>query len=67
MGERKVVTFCRCGTEEQWIKNRDRYGSMHHVVPGTIYVSEEGLCLVTSQEWVEWLMGRSEHLPDIDN
>lgn len=59
-----VVNFCHCGTEEAWQKHREDYHEMNCVIPGTIYVSKNGLCLVTSQEWVDWLMGRTEKIPD---
>lgn len=60
-----LITFCHCGTEEMWQKYRenDRYAGMNLIVPGTIYVSETGLCLVTSQEWVDWLTGKTECPP----
>ena len=61
----RIVTFCRCGTEESWKRHRENgeYAGMNLVVPGTVYVSETGICLVTSQEWVDWLTGETEDIP----
>lgn len=58
-----VVTFCRCGTKESWEKAHKNYSGMNHIIPATIYVSDTGLCLVTSQEWVDWLTGRTAEIP----
>lgn len=63
---RPIVSFCRCGTKESWEKARKGYTEMNHVVPGEIYVSDDGLCLVTSQEWVDWLTGRTD-IPPFNN
>lgn len=64
---RPVVTFCRCGTQEQWNKCKDSYPGMHHIIPGTIYISNNGICLVTSQEWADWLTGKVTDIPDMQN
>lgn len=60
---RPQVSFCRCGTEKEWNMHQRQYSGMNRVVPGTIYVSERGLCLVTSQEWVDWLTGKTDKIP----
>lgn len=62
----RSVEFCRCGTPEEWENARQAYQDAYRVVPATIYVSEHGLCLVTSSSWVDWLMGRTDVIPDID-
>lgn len=63
MARAKVVSFARCGTMEQWERHKNEYPGVYNVMPATIYVSDAGLCLVTSQEWVDWLTGKREEAP----
>lgn len=61
---RPRVSFARCGTQQQWDKKRDQYSDMCQVIPGTLYVNREGICLVTSQEWTDWLLGKTSSMPE---
>ena len=60
----RPVTFARCGTHEQWEICKSQYTNTYHVMPATVYVGEEGICLITSQEWVDWLTGKIEDIPN---
>ena len=64
-----MVKFCMCGTREKWeyARKLGRYKDMNHVIPGAIYVSDTGLALITSQEWVDWLTGETAELPVCDS
>lgn len=57
------VSFAKCGTEEEWARYKQHYPDVHKVMPGTLYVNEFGICLVTSQEWVNWLLGKTDTIP----
>lgn len=59
----RMVTFCHCGTQESWNKMKRSYHGMNHIIPATVYVSDNGICLVTSQEWADWLTGKTDEIP----
>lgn len=60
---RPRVSFARCGTQEEWDRYKYQYTDMCQVIPGTLYVNKEGICLVTSREWADWLHGKREDMP----
>lgn len=63
----RLVTYARCGTEESWEKHKEEYPGSYHVIPASVYVSETGICLVTSKEWVDWLLGKTDKIPNTDD
>lgn len=58
-----TIIFGKCGTPEQWEKYKENYPDMYVPIPATIYVSQSGCCLVTSQEWVDWLQRKTDVMP----
>ena len=59
----RFMRFLKCGTKEDWERHREKYPGMYQVVPATIFISENGLCLVTSKEWTDWLLGETDNIP----
>lgn len=58
------ITFAKCGTQEEWDKAKVNYADMCKVIPGTLYINKDGLCLVTSREWSDWLQGKRIYMPE---
>lgn len=55
----------RCGTSEQWkIHENDRIYHGMVRIPGAIYTNGSGICLVTSQNWVDYLTERTDKMPE---
>lgn len=61
MGRR--VNICRCGTPESWEEYRKNHPELSPVIPAKVYVGENSIYLVTSQEWVDWLTGKTMDRP----
>lgn len=59
----RPIDYARVGTRDSWERNKEKYPGSYHVVPASLYVSETGICLVTSQDWVDWLLGRTDEIP----
>lgn len=58
------VTYARCETKESFEMNKNKYPNNYQVIPAEIYVDKEGICLVTSQEWCDWLCGKRDDIPN---
>lgn len=63
---RPRVTFAKCGTQESWERYQSSYPDAAQVIPATIYINKCGIFLITSKEWVDWLLGNRENRPDED-
>ena len=49
-----------------WDKYRNQY-SVYRVIPAKVYINKQGICLVTSQEWCDWLWGKTDEIPEVEN
>ena len=55
-----------CGTQEQWDKRPDLHDKTYRIIPAKIYVNKTDLYLVTSQEWCDWLHGKTDKVPEVE-
>ena len=60
---RPIIQFAKCGTPEIWERQKHNY-NVHKVIPATLYICETGICVVTSQEWADWMLGRTDKIPE---
>ena len=56
------VQYLRCGTADS-LKRNERILDDYHAVPGSLYINKTGVIFVTSQEWVDWLTGKTKCVP----
>lgn len=67
-GGRRIIS-CTCGTRESFAKhaNEARFQGMAKVIPAEVYISEGStgmsLHIIISQEWEDWLMGKTDEMP----
>ena len=59
---RPVIQFANCGTPESWERTKHNF-NVHKVIPATLYICDTGICVITSQEWVNWMVGRASEIP----
>ena len=60
---RPIIEFAKCGTEEMWELNKHKY-NVQQVIPATLYICETGICVVTSKEWTDWMLGITDKIPE---
>ena len=56
------VVHTMCGTIEDWNKHPELH-VMTHITPAEIYIDKNNICLITSQEWSDWLKGKTQIVP----
>lgn len=54
---RPRVRQCLCGTK------KDDIPESYKQIPGTLYVNYNGIYVVTTEEWVNWLQGKNNTMP----
>jgi len=60
----RLITSAKVGTAEDWLKHRNKL-NVHIVIPATFYADEYGgIYLVTTEEWKNYFLGKSNKMPD---
>ena len=57
------IYFANCGTPEEWEIHKQKYPGMYKVVPATVYIKDGGICLITSESWRDWILGKTDNIP----
>ena len=60
---RPIIQFAKCGTQESWESNKHIY-NVQKVIPATLYICDTGIFVITSQEWVSWMIGITDKMPE---